>query len=83
MTTLKQCLIPYVLSNKSKSNSQDKGCTHLLSYQTDNSRSRNKDAKDDTLDGPELSINDTELATNEKPARMRVETLVREGHAAA
>ena len=65
------------------SNSQDKGCTHLSSYQMENSRSRNKDAKDDKLDGPELSVDDTELTTNEKPARVRVETLVRKGHAAA
>ena len=65
------------------SNSQDKGCTHLSSYQTDNSRSRNKDTKDDKLDGLKLSIDDTELTTSEELACVRVETLVREGHAAA
>ena len=39
---------------------------------------RNKGAKNNEIDGPELSIDDPELKTNEKLARVRVETLVRE-----
>ena len=41
-------------------------------------RSRNKGAKDGELDEPELSIDDPDLTTSEKLARVRVETLVRE-----
>ena len=37
--------------------------------------SRNKGAKDDELDGPELSVDDPELTTNEKLACVRVETI--------